>query len=211
MVGLEEQKRAFLESLCLEHPYRLVLSNPVDKEAAFFKIRVQRIQCQQGFQYQLEKQTKKQVFHINIEENALYEALDTYFGKEYLQISAWTKEWEYQGKISKRGKILTNRRKNEEQEWIRQGNNEKKHYELSEGKPIPPLVDLGIFTKEGKVVRSQYDKYRQINRFLELVEDVWKDMPIEGAVHIVDFGCGKSYLTFLLYYYLVEIKKDRWK
>ena len=165
------------------YPYRLVLSNPVDKEAAFLKIRVQRIQCQQGFQYQLEKQTKKQVFHINIEENALYEALDTYFGKEYLQISAWTKEWEYQGKISKRGKILTNRRKNEEQEWIRQGNNEKKHYELSEGKPIPPLVDLGIFTKEGKVVRSQYDKYRQINRFLELVEDVWKDMPMEGPVH----------------------------
>ena len=67
-------------------------------------------------------------------------------------------------------------------------------------------MDLGVQTKEGKVVASRYDKFRQINRFLEFIEDIWQILPKDRPVHIVDFGCGKSYLTFAMYYYLHERK-----
>lgn len=196
----------FLHMLCGEQPYKLVISNPVDKNTEFRKIVIRLFRQDTHLRYQIEKFTDRQAFHINIEVSDLYESLRLYFGTGYLQITAWTKEWEYQGKISRQGKLLQNRRRNQEEEQIRTGNNKEKKYCIPEGTVIAPLVDMGIFTKEGKVIRSKYDKFRQINRYLELIEDVLKELP-EEHLNIIDFGCGKSYLTFLLYYYLVEVRK----
>lgn len=84
--------------------------------------------------------------------------------------------------------------------------NRKKHYILEEGIPVPFLVDLGVMTKEGRVVNSRYDKYRQINRFLEFIEDILPNLDQNRESTIIDFGCGKSYLTFAMYYYLKELK-----
>lgn len=84
--------------------------------------------------------------------------------------------------------------------------NRKKSYILEEGSPIPFLVDLGVMTRDGKIVNSRYDKYRQINRFLEFIEDILPNLAKEKETTIIDFGCGKSYLTFAMYYYLKELK-----
>ena len=75
---------------------------------------------------------------------------------------------------------------------------------LKEGVVVPPLVDLGVMNSSGYVLKAYYDKYKQINRFLEIIEDT---VGHEKKLNIIDFGCGKSYLTFILYYYLVEIKR----
>jgi len=81
----------------------------------------------------------------------------------------------------------------------------RKRYLLQEGTPVPFLVELGVMTPEGHVRKSRYSKFRQVNRFLELVEDVVPALPTEGRLHVVDFGCGKSYLTFALHHLLTEV------
>ena len=108
-------------------------------------------------------------------------------------------------KISKKGKIFLGKKKNDNSKIITKGHNKEKNYILKEGMIIEPLIDLGVFTKEGKVVNSKYDKYKQINRFIEIIDDEIKKNDYKELT-ILDFGCGKSYLTFVLYYYFVKIK-----
>ena len=81
-----------------------------------------------------------------------------------------------------------------------EAHNRVKDYLLREGEEIPALVDLGVFTKDYKIVRARYDKFRQINRFVELVDQTMRQEQAE-KIRILDFGCGKSYLTFILYWY----------
>lgn len=202
---MEQQVNDFLQIISGEQPYKIVLSNPADKKNEVRKIVIQLQEHKTGLKYQLEKFTEKQAFHINIEETDLTTVIETYFPNQYLQLAAWTFDYVYQAKWSSKGKLLTNRHRNQKPESIQKGNNRKKNYCIPEGTVIPPLVDMGVFTKDGKVVRTKYDKYRQINRYLELVDDALKELPKEH-LNIIDFGCGKSYLTFLLYYYLIEVR-----
>ena len=85
----------------------------------------------------------------------------------------------------------------------------KKNYSLTEGMPVLPLVDLGVFTKDFKVVNSMYDKYRQINRFVEILDDKFAE--VKEPLTVLDFGCGKSYLTFIVHYYFTQIRKQKVK
>ncbi|HBM46704.1 MAG TPA: SAM-dependent methyltransferase [Lachnoclostridium sp.] len=84
--------------------------------------------------------------------------------------------------------------------------NRQKRYVIPEGHPVPFLVDLGVQTQDGRIVKSRYDKFRQINRFLEFIEDILPKLDKTRENVIIDFGCGKSYLTFAMYYYLHEMK-----
>ena len=103
-----------------------------------------------------------------------------------------------------RGNQAFHRNLNEE-EALHLSHNRKKKYILEEGRPVPFLIDLGVQTPDGKTVKSRYDKFRQINRFLEFIADIMPILPKDRCVRIIDFGCGKSYLTFAMYYYLHEL------
>ncbi|MFR9070937.1 MAG: class I SAM-dependent methyltransferase, partial [Paraclostridium sp.] len=150
--------------------------------------------------------TDKQVFHENIEKNMLNEKMLEFINGNYKQVGAWSETNTYDLKISKKGKVFLGKKKSDNKNVVNKSHNREKNYILKEGMLIQPLIDLGVFTKEGKVVNSKYDKYKQINRFIEIIDDEIKKNDYKELT-ILDFGCGKSYLTFVLYYYFVEIKK----
>ena len=182
-----------------DSPLKLVISKPASKDQPYQKITIE----QKGSYYQIAKSTKKQVFHENVAAEQLYEKCADYLETSFRQMNAWSKDKEYSVSVSKKKKVLFRAKTSKtpcDLPW-QPAHNRVKNYILPEGRVIPPLVDMGIFTAQGKVVRSMYDKYRQINRFIELIDDVIKK---ESNTHlnIIDFGCGKSYLTFILYYYL---------
>lgn len=186
-----------------DSPLKLVISKPASKDQPYQKITIE----QKGSYYQIAKSTKKQVFHENVAAEQLYEKCVDYLETSFRQMNAWSKDKEYSVSVSKKKKVLFRAKTSKtpcDLPW-QPAHNRVKNYILPEGRVIPPLVDMGIFTAQGKVVRSMYDKYRQINRFIELIDDVIKK---ESNTHlnIIDFGCGKSYLTFILYYYLTEIR-----
>lgn len=177
--------------------YRYVLSAPTGK-GNYVKTVIQRI----GEGYQWENYTATQVFHENMAAGLLGERLLGLMDTVYTQLHAWDGGWEYALRITKKGKLLYNRKKSAQAPPVKMGHNRKKRYLIEENTVVPPLVDMGIFTAEGRVVRSMYDKFRQINRFLEILNDELDRLDLTRRLNILDFGCGKSYLTFIVYYYL---------
>lgn len=193
-----------LESLWAAEPYKLILSNPDKKQFPYHKMVINRLNAGG---WQVEKYTQKQVFHENKNEAEVQVFLQEMLTQNYRQCNAWDGEREHTVRRSKGGKVSWQKKKTGQAPKAKTEHNRKKNYILEEGTVIPPLVDMGIFTSEGKIVRSMYDKYRQINRFVEMIDDEIDSLPKDQTVTVIDFGCGKSYLTFILYYYLVEIKK----
>lgn len=182
--------------------YQIVLSAPTDPEEAEKRITLIR----RGLAWQIERFRSNQAFHENVEQDELIPLL-LQLMERFKQLNAWDAEYQYSLKLTKKGKPLFNRQRCLLKPKQQQGHDREKNYLLREGEIVPPLVDMGVFTQEGKVVRSMYDKFRQINRFLELVNDEMDRFPSDRPIRIIDFGCGKSYLTFVLYYYLVQVRK----
>ena len=195
-----------INEICEDKLIKVVISNKKNKEIKYNKIVFQLKEKNNKEYYQVEKFTDKQVFHENIDiEDLNYKILE-YMKEDFKQLNAWSINTTYDFKISKKGKVFLGKKKSNNEKVVNKEHNKEKNYILKEGMIIEPLIDLGVFTKEGKVVNSKYDKYKQINRFIEIIDDEIKKNNYEELT-ILDFGCGKSYLTFVLYYYFVEIKK----
>ena len=202
---MEELNKAINE-IVKQDIIKLVVSNKINKDTEYNKIIFVLKEDDIKQYYQIEKYTDEQVFHENIGIDAFEEKLLEYVSASYKQVDAWSNTITFDLKISKKGKVHLGKKKSNNVNIANKVHNKEKNYILKEGMIIEPLIDLGIFTKEGKVVNSKYDKYKQINKFVEIIDDEVKKNDFKELT-ILDFGCGKSYLTFVLYYYFVEIKK----
>lgn len=198
--------RKAIGDMLSEDIVKVVISNKMKSDVQYNKI-VFLLKEKKGEEYyQIEKYTDKQVFHENISKSKFEESLFENIEAKYKQVNAWSENSTFDMKISKKGKVFLGKKRADNKKVANKSHNKEKNYILKEGMIIQPLIDLGVFTKEGKVVNSKYDKYKQINRFVEIIDDEIKKND-QKELTILDFGCGKSYLTFVLYYYFVEIKK----
>lgn len=194
-----------------EQMFLLTISNP-RKAEEIKKYNIRLVLVKDKLMFQSAAYTKTQVFHKNLKKNELVEELERLL-PSYKQVQLQTVSSELTALINKKGKaaIKVKKQNNVVKAQMQMDkshllHNRTKKYILPEGTVVPFLKDLGVMTAEGKIVRTKYDKYRQINRFLEFIEDILPHLPQNREITILDFGCGKSYLTFAMYYYLKKLK-----
>ena len=185
---------------------QIILSNSQDKEFAA-KVKVRPVLIKGELQFQETLYRGNQVFHENYDKEAMATRVEKLLTETFRQ-------GEFQGSklnatvlVSKKGKMTIKTKQLQEnttkqRELSELSHNREKQYILKEGVAVDFLVGLGVQTPDGKVTKNRYDKFRQINRYLEFIEDVLDKLPTDRTIRIIDFGCGKSYLTFAMYYYL---------
>ncbi len=197
MANLREELAAALPGL-----QKAVFSQPADK-LSDQKVTVRPVRMKGKLAYQVERFRDNKAFHQNLDDTALLSLVDNELEGRYRQVLIVGERESAQYVLRQKGGYKkTGRSASMPRPGGDQAHNRAKEYILREGENIPALVDLGVFTPDFRIVRSKYDKYKQINRFVELVDQELGRY--EGReIRILDFGCGKSYLSFILYYYFV--------
>lgn len=212
----QNEVREVLNRFLEEQPVTAVFSGQLEKND-FLKAKVRPVLSGGKIHIQAEEFRGKQAFHKNMTIPEAADYMMELMEKSFKQAQLETESWSGQILVSKKGKVSVKVKKKAAQAALKNAelehawksgltHNRKKRYILEEGIAVPFLVDLGVQTKDGKIVNSRYDKFRQINRFLEFIEDILPKLDKDRESVIIDFGCGKSYLTFAMYYYLKELK-----
>ena len=205
-IQVTEELKDILEKSINEDFISAVISSPREKGDTV-KIKVRPIKKKDEILFQFEEFRNNQAFHKNMDADAAVAYLESQMNK-FKQMQMETRQMRYQVMISKKGKMtIQKKHQTGEAKTVDMSHNRSKHYILEEGTKIPFLQDLGVMTRNGDIVKSKFDKFRQINRFLEFIEDILPQLPRDREITILDFGCGKSYLTFAMYYYLRELQK----
>lgn len=193
--------RALCDDYIGKELYQIIISNP-KSGSDINKVKIRPIMLKNTLVFQTTEYKGTQVFHENYEKQSLIDKIEEYMTEKFKQMELTASAMQATVLVSKKGKVSIKRKNVQTEKKVDLSHNKVKKYILQEGNVVPFLVDLGVQTKEGKIVRSNYDKFRQINRYLEFIADVMPQLPQERCINIIDFGCGKSYLTFALYYYM---------
>lgn len=220
---IDREVKKLLESTVNGGLYQIILSNAREKDKAF-KVKIRPVMLKNELMFQETVYRGTKVFHENYQDLEMIPRIGNYLLQDFKQCEIEHTNVKAVVLVSKKGK-MTVRKKEAAQEGTLQAekmqtgpggenvrkreislaHNRTKKYILEEGKTVPFLVDLGVQGSDGRIIRSKYDKYKQINRFLEFIEDILPALHMDREIQIVDFGCGKSYLTFAIYYYLHEL------
>ena len=170
------------------------------------KIKLRPVKIKEEIYIQTTEYINKKVIHTNKNISEIKEYVLKHLQENFKQALIKTENYTYSVLISKKGQVTTKKKKEIEKKAPILIHNRVKKYLLQEGKPVDFLVYLNVMNKDGFVLKNKYDKFRQINRFLEFVDDIVEKLPKNKTINIIDFGCGKSYLTFAIYYYLRKEK-----
>ncbi len=201
-----QQIKALFDKTLNEKFLSATLSNPKDK-CGVIKVKVRPIMKKGELLFQCESFRNNQAFHENLTAKECSMVLMGHM-ENMKQLQLETQDIIATALVSKKGKVTVKEKKAQGcKKEVNLSHNKEKAYILQEGMQIPFLRDLGVMTAEGKIVKNRFDKFRQINRFLEFIEDILPRIQKDGEITILDFGCGKSYLTFAIYFYLHELKK----
>lgn len=190
---------------------QIILSNSQDKEFAT-KVKVRPILVKNELLFQETLYRGTQVFHENYSGENMEARIEKLLAENFKQGEFQASSMQATVLVSKKGKMTIKTKMLQgntpkQRDLSELSHNREKQYILQEGIPVDFLVGLGVQTPEGKITKNRYDKFRQINRYLEFIEDVLDKLPTNRTIRIIDFGCGKSYLTFAMYYYLHVLQK----
>lgn len=190
-----------LEQCLGQNFVHMIISNPKKGDFAG-KVGVRCYEDKGTLMFQFARYQNNQVFHLNYAKEEAKNYILSELVPIYRQMQFFTTEKQYTILISKKGKITIKGKNKKSEKPLVLSHNRKKKYILPENEPIPFLIELGVQAEDGRIRDKKQKKFRQINRFLEFIRDVSDKLPKDKELTIVDFGCGKSYLTFAMYYYL---------
>ncbi len=196
-----QMKEQILERIVEKKLVQATISQPRQKSNEIKRIKCKPVEIKGEYMIQLEYQYERILKHENVLISQMETKLDQIFD-DFRQMHAHFSDEAVQIQLSKKNKVTWKSDKKQEVTPINLSHNRKKQYLLNADTPHPFLIRLGVQTEDGKVKKQKFDKFKQINRFLEFIEDSLKHLPKDRTIRILDFGSGKSYLTFALYHYL---------
>lgn len=184
---------------------RIVFADRRKKSIEYRRVTLRPVSIRGEYMYQAEFHFEKKVTHRNIPYFEGVDFAEKLIAEDFKQINILTETEDIQILAAKPDKPrITRRPANRASAGL--DHNKQKNYIIPDGVPCSFLTELGVMTPEGKVRKQHYAKFRQINRFLEIADNCFEELPAEGTLRIIDFGCGKSYLTFALYHYLKLVR-----
>ena len=197
----EEMKAQLMELILQQQLVTATISQPRMKSNEVKRIKLKPLLLKEVYHIQIEYQFERILKHENILLEDFPAKLEAIFN-DYRQAHIDFMDEKVHVQLSKKNKVLWKSDESSAPKQVNLAHNRKKNYLLAEDKPYPFLIRLGVQTEEGKVKKQKYDKFKQINRFIEFIDDALTYLPKDRQVRILDFGSGKSYLTFALYHYL---------